>query len=85
MENGILHRMGQGAYFRSINKCMKLKIDRSKKSKLTLYDLSSAFFILGLGISLSVFVFVVELILRTRLLRLKYNKNIIVRPLSLLI
>ena len=57
-------------YWHSIEKCLNLKIDRSKNSELTLYDLSSAFFILGLGCSLSVLVFIVELILRTRCLHL---------------
>ena len=69
-QNGILHLQGL-TYWHSIDKCLNLKIDRSKNSKLTLYDLASAFFILWLGCSLSVFLFIIKLVLRTRSLRLQ--------------
>ena len=68
-QNGILHLQGK-TYWHSIDKCLNRKIDRSKNSKLTLYDLASAFFLLGLGCSFSLLVFIIELIMGARSLRL---------------
>ena len=64
-ENNILSRLGKN-YNKPINKCLTKAADRPKKSKLNLYDLASAFFVLGLGSSLSFLVFLIELILSLR-------------------
>ena len=65
VENNIMSRLGKG-YNKSIVKCLAKTEDRHKKSKLNLYDLASAFFVLGLGSSISLLIFVIELILVSR-------------------
>ena len=64
-ENYIMTRLGLG-YNKSIDKCLAKTVDRPKKNKLNLYDLASAFFVMGLGSSLSFLVFLIELILAQR-------------------
>ena len=64
-ENNILSRLGKG-YKGSIGKCLAKTVERPKNSKLNLYDLTSAFFVLGLGSTLSFLAFLIELIVAPR-------------------
>lgn len=64
-QNGLMSRF-ESSYSKSIDKCLAVKGDRPKNSKLTLYDLSSGFFVLGLGYSISLLVFIVELLVSSR-------------------
>lgn len=56
---GLFSQM-RSSYFGSIDKCRAQQGVRPKNSKLNLYDLASAFYVLGLGCCLSVFLFFLE-------------------------
>ncbi len=57
---GLFSQM-RSSYFGSIDKCRAKQGVRPKNSKLNLYDLASAFYVLGLGCCFSFFAFLVEI------------------------
>ena len=47
---------------RDVEKCSQRSLERPKLMRISLYDFSGAFFILGIGFSLSALAFLLELI-----------------------
>lgn len=71
-ENGILSVLKKKyVATHKVAKCMDRKVQRSNQTPLTLYDLSSTFILLGLGISLALLSFLVELAIEFRGNRLR--------------
>lgn len=61
-EVGLFSRINPSYSFKSIEKCLVPPVDRPKGSKLNLYDLATAFILLGIGYSASIVIFLLELV-----------------------
>ena len=61
-ESGILERFYlEQVPWKNVAKCIQRPINRPTKSPISLYDLSSAFIVLGVGYLLALFAFLIEL------------------------
>lgn len=76
-ENGILPFLKQKhipTYH--VGQCIDRKIRRSNQTPLSLYDVSSTFVVLGLGVSFAIFYFLLELAMNSKICRVAAIRKI---------